>query len=35
MTAPREEFVAKVREWAAHADDDMRVAQHMLTLPDG
>ena len=35
MTAPREDVVAKVREWAAHADDDMRVAQPTLTLPDG
>jgi len=34
MTAPRETILAKVREWAAHADDDMRVAEHTLTLPD-
>ncbi|MFQ5353219.1 MAG: HEPN domain-containing protein [Candidatus Binatia bacterium] len=34
MTAPPDEIVAKVREWAAHADDDMRVAEHTLTLPD-
>ena len=34
MTAPREDVVAKVREWAAHADDDLRVAQHTLDLPD-
>ena len=34
MTASREDVVVKVREWAAHADDDMRVAQHTLTLPD-
>ena len=33
MTAPRDEVEAKVREWAAHADDDLRVAQHTLTLP--
>lgn len=32
MTARREEIVAKVREWAAHADDDLRVAQHTLTI---
>ena len=34
MTASREDVVVKVREWAAHADDDMRVAQHTLTLHD-
>ena len=34
MTAPPDEIVAKVREWAAHADDDLRVAEHTLTLPD-
>lgn len=34
MIAPRDEIVGKTREWAAHADDDMRVAQHTLTLPD-
>ena len=34
MTVPREEILAKVREWATHADDDLRVAQHTLTLPD-
>lgn len=32
MTAPREDIVAKVREWAAHADDDLRVAKHTLEL---
>ncbi len=34
MTAPPDEIVVKVREWAAHADDDLRVAEHTLTLPD-
>lgn len=34
MTAPHEQIVRKVREWAAHGDDDLRVAQHTLTLPD-
>ena len=34
MTAPRDDIVAKVREWVAHADDDLRVAQHTLGLPD-
>ena len=33
MTTRRDELVAKVRQWAAHADDDLRVAQHTLTLP--
>ena len=26
MTAPREDVIAKVREWATHADEDLRVA---------
>ncbi len=34
MTAPPDEIVAKVREWAGHADDDLRVAEHTLTLPE-
>ena len=34
MTVPRDEIIAKVRQWMAHADDDMRVARHTLTLPD-
>ncbi len=34
MTAARDDIVAKVREWAAHADDDLRVAQHTLDLSD-
>lgn len=34
MTVPRNEILAKVREWAAHADDDLRVARHTLTLAD-
>lgn len=32
MTVPREELLARARQWAAHAEDDMRVAQHTLTL---
>ena len=35
MTAPREEIIAKVRAWATHAEDDLRVAQHTLTLSHG
>lgn len=34
MTAPRERILQKVRQWAALADEDLRVAQHILTLPD-
>ena len=34
MTAPRDDIIGKVREWAAHADDDLRVAQHTLDLLD-
>ena len=34
MTAPPDEIAAKVREWAGRADDDLRVAEHTLTLPD-
>lgn len=34
MTVPRDAIVAKVRQWVARADDDMRVARHTLTLPD-
>ncbi len=34
MTAPRDDIVTKVREWAAHADDDLRVARHTLDLLD-
>lgn len=34
MTAPREEVIARVRDWAAHADEDLRVAEHTLTLKD-
>ncbi len=32
MTAPREDRIARVREWATHADDDLRVAEHTLKL---
>ena len=34
MTAPRDEIAAHARRWAAHAADDLRVAQHTLTLTD-
>lgn len=34
MTAPRDDLIAKVREWATHADEDLRVAQHTLSLHD-
>mgnify|MGYP000146199212 CR=1 FL=1 len=34
MTAPREHIIPKVRDWAARADDDLRVARHTLTLAD-
>ncbi|UCE58331.1 MAG: HEPN domain-containing protein [Phycisphaerales bacterium] len=33
MTAPRDDILVKVRQWATHADDDLRVAQHTLVLP--
>ena len=33
MTAPREAVLARVRQWAARADDDLRVARHTLILP--
>ncbi len=32
MTAPREDLIARVREWATHVDDDLRVAEHTLKL---
>ncbi|MBN2563304.1 MAG: HEPN domain-containing protein [Phycisphaerae bacterium] len=34
MTVPREAIVTKVCEWVTHADDDLRVARHTLTLSD-
>lgn len=34
MTVPDEQLAARARQWAAHADDDMRVARHTLTLRD-
>jgi HEPN domain-containing protein len=34
MTAPPEQIVRKVRAWVARADEDLRVARHILTLPD-
>jgi HEPN domain-containing protein len=33
MTVPREQIIAKVLQWVAHADDDLRVAEHTLTMP--
>ena len=33
MTLPRDVLLAKVREWIAVADEDLRVAQHTLSLP--
>ena len=32
MTVPPEEIAQKVRQWAAHGDEDMRVARHTLSL---
>ncbi len=32
MTPPRDAVIAKVREWAAVADEDFRVARHTLSL---
>ncbi|MEE9297144.1 MAG: HEPN domain-containing protein [Phycisphaerae bacterium] len=32
MTAPREEVVRKVQQWALYADDDLRLAQHGLSM---
>ena len=32
MTVPHEQIVVKVRQWTAHADDDLGVARHTLTL---
>ena len=34
MTAPREEISRKVRQWMAHADEDLRLAHHALSIPD-
>ena len=34
MTAPAEHVVQKVRAWVTCADEDLRVAQHTLTLAD-
>ncbi len=34
MTAPLEHLVQKVRSWVSCADEDLRVAQHTLTLVD-
>jgi len=34
MTVPPNEIVAKVRVWVTHADDDLRIALHTLTLLD-
>jgi len=32
MTVPPEEIAQKVRQWAAHGDEGMRVARHTLSL---
>jgi HEPN domain-containing protein len=32
MTAPPDEIGAKVREWMAFAEEDMRLARHALGL---
>ena len=34
MTAPLEHILQKVRAWVACADEDLRVASHILTLGD-
>lgn len=34
MTAPREDVIASVREWVTHADEDLCVAEHTLTLKE-
>lgn len=34
MTASREDILASVREWAAHTDEDFRVAEHTLEMGD-
>lgn len=34
MTTPHEQIARKVREWATHGDEDLRVARHTLTLVD-
>ena len=34
MTAPPEPIVQKVRAWVTCANEDLRVAQHTLTLPN-
>lgn len=34
MTVPREEVLRKVRQWAAYAEEDLRLAQHAMTLPE-
>ena len=32
MTVPPEDIAQKVRQWAAHGDEDLRVARHTLSL---
>ncbi len=32
MTAPREEVVRKVQQWALYAADGLRLAQHGLSI---
>ena len=32
MTAPPERILQKIRQWAAYGDEDLRLAQHALTM---
>lgn len=34
MTAPSEDIIEKVRQWAAFGDEDMSVARHTLSMAD-
>lgn len=34
MTAPREELARQARQWATHADEDVRLANHALEMPE-
>lgn len=35
MSATNKELLRKVREWIAHADEDLQLARHTLTLKSG
>ena len=35
MTTRPDETVARVREWAAYADEDLRIAEHAFSTPGG